>query len=289
MGRLQEAETQYLKVLASNPGFPPAMGALSNLYAWELGRIDEAVIWARRAHQSDTGSMGILGWLYFHLIELGADEQAQTVYQQMGDLDPGNFWLSIAKAYTNIKDGRFSAAREEASFLSGRVRQPWAQWLTGEVFAMSGDNNRAREFLFRVEPGYLDPDQWDQLLARRQEDACLAGHVLLNSGDEELGQKLLHRAVVYLEETLPRYIDHAHGGDSFFCHVSLGNIDRAIAALKKDFEHRHNLDDWWIISSSPSLRAIHEDPRFVIINQQAQAELARQRENLARIDAETGP
>jgi hypothetical protein len=59
-----------------------------------------------------------------------------------------------------------------------------------------------------------------------------------------------------------------------------------LSALETSLNHQHALQGWLWIASNPELRLIREDPRFKAMDQRARAELARQRENLAQIEAE---
>ena len=69
----------------------------------------------------------------------------------------------------------------------------------------------------------------------------------------------------------------------------MGDVEKSLAALQTSLTHQHVLNDWLFIAANPELSMLHEDPRFASMDQQARAELTRQREDLARIEAEAGP
>ena len=127
----------------------------------------------------------------------------------MERLAPDSHWLPVSKAWVNIRQGRYAAAKEEAMFLGRNFSNPFVLRLAGEIFANSGDFDRAREFLFRVEPRYLDREQWHDVLNEGDTDACLIGLSLARTGEEALGRDLLSFAANYWEQTAPRYIEHA--------------------------------------------------------------------------------
>ena len=100
---------------------------------------------------------------------------------------------------------------------------------------------------------------------------------------------MLSFAANYWEQTAPIYIQHADRYPSYECHAYLGNVDQSLAALEMSLSHQHVLSRWLGIAANPYLRMIQEDPRFADMDERARAELTRQRENLARIEAEAGP
>ena len=290
MGRFNEAESEFRQLLAANPDFSSAMVNIGLfLYADDLWQIDEAIKLAQNASRVDPGKIGSLVVEHFYWSSLGDDVKVRSVYQQMERLAPDSHWLPVSKAWVNIRQGRYAAAKEEAMFLGRNFSNPFVLRLAGEIFANSGDFDRAREFLFRVEPRYLDREQWHDVLNEGDTDACLIGLSLARTGEEALGRDLLSFAANYWEQTAPRYIEHADRYPAFACYAYMGDVEKSLAALQTSLTHQHVLNDWLFIAANPELSMLHEDPRFASMDQQARAELTRQREDLARIEAEAGP
>jgi tetratricopeptide (TPR) repeat protein len=256
------------------------------LYSRSLGRLDESLILAQRGHKADPGNFGALVIEYFNRLSLDDDRSAQTVYQQMEDLDAANAWLPYAKAWLNIKNSQLAAAREQARFLQKNFADPQSQWLAGILFAATGDDNQAREAFLSVDPRYLDRARWSDILNGGAEDVCAVGLTLMRTGDESLGRELVSYAANYWEQTAPLYMQHADRWPSFACHAYLGDIDKSLAALETAFNHKHVFWYWVFMANDPRLSLLHEDPRFQAMDQKVRAELARQRENLARIEME---
>jgi len=171
-------------------------------------------------------------------------------------------------------------------FLAREFKYPAAQWTAGTIYAVAGDYASARELLLRVDPRYMDPEQWPDILNEGSNDVCVVGLTFARTGDQALGNDLLRYAANYWEETLPRYIKHADRWDSFECHAYLGETEKSLAALQTALDHGHMLWRWLWIARNPELRLIHEDPRFKAMDQRARAEIARQRENLAQMEVE---
>jgi TolB-like protein/Tfp pilus assembly protein PilF len=287
MGRFAEEESAYLQLLSANPEFSSGMANISwTLYLKDLGQLDDAVVWAQKSNRADPGKINGLVLEYAAWLNLDDDTRAQSIYQQMEELDAESRWLPRAKSWMDLKHGRYAAAKEEAMFLAQGFKNPGAQWSAGIIYARAGDYARARELILRVDPRYADREQWLDTLNEGTDDVCIVGLTLARTGDETLGNELLHYAANYWEETLPRYIKHADRWPSFECYAYLGDVEKSLAALEIALDHGHALRTWLFIASNPELRLIQEDPRFKAMDQRARTELARQRENLAQMEAE---
>ena len=287
MGRFFEAESAYKQLLSANPEFSSGMVNMSwVLYGNALGKLDEAIIMVQNANRIDPGKISSLIVEFAFWTGLGDHQKAQGVYQQMEALDAEHHWLPSAKAWSNIRQGRYAAAKEEGLFLQQNFNSLSVQDRAMGILARSGDYERARETLLRVEPRYLDPAQWSDLLNEGSGDACWIGLTLIRTGDEQLGRDLLSYAVNYWEKTAPLYIQHADRYPSSECYAYLGDVEKSLDALEISLEHLHVLRNWLGIASNPELRMIQEHPRFAAMDEKARAELKRQREHLAQLDQE---
>ena len=290
MGRFAEAESMYKQLLAANPEFSSGMVTMSwGLYGNPLGRLDEAIVMVQNANRVDPGKISSLIVEYTFWLGLGDHQKAQLVYQQMEALDAGNRWLPAAKAWSNIQQGRYAAAKEEGLFLGRNFNSLNVQEMAMGILARSGNYDNARQTLLKVEPRWFDPGQWSNVLNEGTNDACWIGLTLIRTGDEQLGRDLLGYAANYWEQTAPLYILHADRYPSFECHAYLGEVEKSLDALEISLNHQHVLSNWLFIAANPELRMLREHPRFAAMDEKARAELRRQREHLAQLEAETGP
>jgi len=290
MGRYDEAEATYKQILAANPEFSSGMVNMGwSLYGLDKGRLDEGITITRAAHRVDPGKISSLIVEYTFWIGLGDYQSAQIVYQQMETLDAGHRWLPAAKGYTAIRQGRYAAAKEEGLYLLQNFNSLAPQRHAFRILARSGAYEQARIVLLKIEPRYSDPEQWSDILNEGTGDACIVGLTLLRTGDEQLGRELLTVSANYWEQTAPLYIQHADIYPSFECHAYLGKVEKAIDALEISLEHGHVLRNWLGIAVNPELRMLQEHPRFAAMDEKARAELERQREHLAQLEAEAGP
>jgi len=289
MGRYDEAEAAFKQLLAANPEFSSGMVNMGwELYGNDKGRLDEGIIMTREAHQIDPGKISSLIVEYTFWIGLGDYQRAQVVYQQMEALDAGHRWLPAAKAYSNIQQGRYAAAKEEGLFLLQNFNSLAPQGNAFNILARSGAYEQAREVLVKIEPRYFDPEQWPDILNEGAGRACIVGLTLLKTGDEQLGRELLTFSANYWQQTAPLYIQHADSYPSYECLAYLGEVEKSLDALEISLEHGHLLRRWLGIAGNPELRMIREHPRFAAMDEKARAELNRQHENLAQLEAEAG-
>jgi len=287
MGRYDEAEAAYKQLLAANPEFSSGMVNMGwYFYGLDKGRLDEAVTLTQGAHRIDPGKITSLIVEHSFWLSLGDYQRAQVVYLQMEALDAGHRWLPAAKAWSNMQQGRYAAAKEDGLFLWRNFNSLAPQGHAFRILARSGAYGQAREILLKVEPRYFDPEQWPDVLNEGTADACIAGLTLLRTGDEQLGRDLLGYSTNYWEKTAPLYILHADSYPGFECHAYLGDVEKSLDALAISLEHQHVLRDWLGIAINPELRMIQEHPRFAAMDKTARAELKRQREHLAQLEAE---
>lgn len=276
LGEFERAEQLYLEVIELNPNFPSAQNALSELYADSMGRFDKAAKWAVNVKATDSGSMWILFNEFRRLSAVGATRLADKVFQRMEDLDQDHNFITTAGAFSNVRRGNFDAAIEYATSLAAPDQLPFSQWLGGVVRFFTKDYDGARQAMLRSYPGYYDRQQWPRLFEGGREDACIMAWVFMHTDDQSLGRDLATDTIIYLEETLPQYIEHADRNSSAACHAVLGDKEAMLRSLELWVSHNH-IENWLFIRRSPPFESILDDPRFIAMDQHVSEELERQR------------
>jgi hypothetical protein len=152
------------------------------------------------------------------------------------------------------------------------------------LYTLAGDYPAAREALLAAEPSLLDRGRWPAIIEARRDTACVAGWVLLRTGDEQAGADLLAAAAGYLESELPKFIEHADRAEVYYCQAPLGARDKALAAIETRFAHGH-YGGWWLLRHMPQMEPLWGDPRFEATLQRVEAEMAVQREEVIRMEA----
>jgi TolB-like protein/Tfp pilus assembly protein PilF len=271
---LDRAETLFLETLDLEPNFPPAYSGLAYV-ARERGRLDEFFRWNQQSLRLDPGSMALLMDQYMVLIQLGLNEQAQEFFTRMEEVDDQHFMLSIARAETNVMRGQKTAAIEHANYLVQSVNQPWPLWMAGVIYATNGDYQKARELMLSPGRPYDDVDEWPKLLTDFGDDACDIAWVLMKTGDEELARNLLIYTVAYLEEELPKYIEHGDRHGVTACHAALGDKEATLASLEDYVEHGH-LEGWAYLRMWPPFEFLLDNARFIELDSRVNQSIAAQ-------------
>jgi hypothetical protein len=107
---------------------------------------------------------------------------------------------------------------------------------------------------------------------------------MVNSGDEQLGGDLVRASLDYLEQELPRYIEHADRYSIEACYMVLGQPEKALSAIETRVSHGH-WHQWWFMRRMPLYEPLRGEPRFEVAIQKIEDDLVVQRANLA--DTET--
>ena len=99
-----------------------------------------------------------------------------------------------------------------------------------------------------------------------------------------MGFELLEMVTTYLQEELPQYTE-IYPYQLVDCYAALGDFDQALESLSKTDEHRL-WAGWYFLERSPMFEPIWNEPRYLEFLTNLHAELARQRENLAHLEAQ---
>lgn len=273
-GDYHRTELLLNEVIDLDPDFALGYVGLADLEL-NRGNIDKSLAWNRIALDKDPGNIDLMTTRYFDLRDLGLTGQAENVYEKMVALNGEHITVFIVSTFSSILDNKPAAAREQAESFIQKFTFPWAPFFAGMVHAYTASYDRAKELMLSSRPGYLEPDKWPALLEEFDDDACMVGWVLLQTGDEELGRQLLQETVVFLEETLPRYIKHADSYDISQCYAALGDVEAVVADLETVVEHNH-IAGWNQKINSPAMQIVRDDPRFIELNRRVNEEIQRQ-------------
>jgi TolB-like protein len=279
MGRYEEAERELDRLLELDPGFVSAFGAKA-LLASQRGQVYDQVHSLQRILEADPGRMGTYAQLIWAYLDLDYIEPLEDVRRKLLEINEEHPLIGLVDLFSGIYFGNYDGALESARWTYARVGRPaYLQRVIGYINAMKGDFPAARQAFEIAEPRFFDPEQWRAAIETLPEDACFAGILLLRTGDEELGQQLLERSVDYLQNELPRYIEHADRYDVESCLLALGRKEAALAGIETRVSHGH-LHQWWLWRRWPSYEPLWGDPRFEALMAGIEQDIAAQRARL---------
>jgi len=283
MGRYDEAETQFLRLIESDPDFAQGYIGLADLYAFSLGRFADAVGWLKKARAKDPGNIGVLLDQVFIALNMQDEAAAEALQQRMLDIDPQSWAVGAADLFINLSRGNFAGAIEAGQWTLPKLANlPNVQSWVALTHALNGDFTRGRGLLAQAYPGWEDPDQWPRMIQENGVSACIVAGIFSRSGDEARAEKLMDQAIAYYDSLTP-IIEHADSLAPINCWVIRGDDDKALAMLETEVEHGH-VAGWWLDYRWPWWDGLRSEPRFKAAMQKIQDRVAEQRRMVAEMN-----
>ena len=289
-GLFSLAERQYLQVIELDPDFEGAYTGLADLYVVKLSQFDKALALYRKASQLDPDNPSSLLTqlaLYRELGDVAAMEGIRNaIAAAMGE----GFWMvGFADVWLGLARNDVDGTRESLNLLLPRIEKiPYIKVLVGPIALLLGNKGRARELFVDANPGWLDPEQWDRLIQDNPYYPCIFSWILINTGDEELGNDLLRQTTAFHEEILPAAVEHADDWAPDICYLTGGDNEKALNSIETQLEHNHL---YWreLFYRLPMYDQIRDEPRFRAVVEERERRIAIQREAVAQMNAKQSP
>ena len=288
-GLLLLAERQFLQVIELDPDFVGAYSELAILHM-DLGQFDKALALFRKASQLDPGNPSNLLWQLNVYQQLGDIKAMEGIRNAIAAATGEGFWLvDFADVWLGVARNNVDGTRDSLDLLLPKIdKLQYAKELAGLVEVFFRNKDRARELFVDANPGWLDPEQWDSLIQRAPFYPCIFSWILINTGDEKLGNDLLRQTTVFHEETLPAVLEHADMFVPDICYLTSGDNEKALNSIETQLEHNH-LYRRDLIYRYPMYDQIRDEPRFRAVVEERERRIAIQREKVAQMDAKQSP
>jgi TolB-like protein len=287
LGRFQEAEQQLLELIENDPDFAPANSMMASIKA-NMGRFDEQVTWLKKSVAMDPGRIMLRMAEAMALLNLGDEASFTETRQATEAIDPDHFvngWLDVVG---NLYQGNHAGALEAVRWVDSKLgRQPSFQITFGFVHILAGNYENARTAFEIGEPRFFDRNHWEAALEQQNGLGCIFAWVMARTGDEALGRDLLEATIDYLENDLPRYLEHPDRFGYTDCYLIRGDLENGIAAFEQQVADGH-YGEWWIFTSLPWYEALRGTERFEAAMRTIRENNSAQQENLRRMEAGAG-
>jgi tetratricopeptide (TPR) repeat protein len=293
LGLYTLAEGQFRKVIELNPDFAPGYANLGTLYMLYMGQFDKALSPYNKAVELDPGRLGnymLLIYLHNQLLDL---EAAQTVRDRMASLGAPEWRLGYADVL--IDSTRSLITQEPAGTLESinrllpKIRHHKFESGVVAFLALTlGDVQLSRKMILTSDPGWLEPDQWPELVERSRTNACFVAWVLVHTGEEKLGSALLREAISFIDDALPLAVEHSDLGSPEVCYLTAGDTEKALVAIETRLSHNH-LYAWRFVQVLPMYDLIRHEPRYQAASAEYERRIGVQRENIEKMEAESQP
>ena len=109
--------------------------------------------------------------------------------------------------------------------------------------------------------------------------------LMSQTNDEAMGAALTSKVIRYYEDELPGYLRHPERFDISICYLNEGSYEKAIETTLTRLNNGF-WSGWWQWQRNPVARPIVEDPRVQDAVARMKEDLAMQRENVRRMEAE---
>jgi len=287
------AEGQFEKVIKIHPDFAPGYSSLAVLYMLYMGQFDKALPLFDKAVELDPGNHTYNSLLVFNYLQLRDPEATQVVRERMASLGAAEWRLGFTDVLIDfnisISTQNPADTLESINKLLPKIRNlRFHKGIVAFLAAVLGENQLSREIFLSAEPGWLEPDQWPELIERHRTNVCLVAWVLYDTGDEELGSALLSQALSYFDDALPLFIEHPDMHAPNICYVMAGETENALLIIETQLSHNH-LYAWRAASLLSVFDAIRHEPRWLAADAEFERRISVQRENVEKMAADQVP
>jgi len=281
-GRAEEALTLIRRNIERTPELPGNYGAMAE-FQTQLGHLGEAQRWIQEARRRDpvdpykwyTECVGFLN--------LGDVLSAEDCARQLREAHPEKVVSDGMWPLLHTYRGERKAAIATLKPASERVPgyQPWVRWLA-DLIAGQGDVKRARRLMVDNFPELIE-DGLD--LATDDLKAAVFFAAILHANGETQRRDVLLLAVEERTATMHRIRGVGYGILDVYIHAMRGARDRAIAGLHDAIDVGWRAapwdpweNAWWTLRRDWKLANLREDPEFIALLEELEAEIAKQRQ-----------
>jgi tetratricopeptide (TPR) repeat protein len=283
-GLYKLAEGQYQKVIELSPDFAPGYASLAVLYMLHMGQFDKALPPINKAIELDPGNHRYRSVLIFNYLQLGDLDAAQIVREKMASLGAPEGMLAFEDVLIAADKGNSADTLESINRLLPKMKSQFHRGIVGFLALVHGDIQLARQIELTSEPGWLEPEQWPELVERSRRGACQVAWMLMNTGDEQLGSALLRQAISYLEDSLPLVHEHTDWDHPEVCYLTAGDAEKALQIIETELSHNHLYA--WVAHQQPMYELIRHEPRFQATLAEHERRISVQRENIEKMAAD---
>jgi TolB-like protein/Tfp pilus assembly protein PilF len=282
LGRVDEARQQLRQLLEMDPDFALAYEALGD---WELrtGQLADAIQLFRKGLELDPSNGRLLTRTAGVHIALGDFDAVADLRKQMDE----QFGVSNGPGYTVDYDAYLAQSEwAESIKVLDTLQPPYnsiAFVLQGytTTYVNSGNFQKAREYLMKLRPFAFDRELWQQEYTGIGGPNCDDAGILIESGDESLGQDLLQFFIRDLEERSsdPNFRSR-ESVELMMCYLLDGSFDKAVDILDRQTVQGRLLEWWWYFDVRPWWDQLADNPRYIDLTNRIDFLLAEQRELL---------
>jgi TolB-like protein len=279
-GRVEEAMFMVREGIRLNPDFPNFYRRMSGMLN-ALGRVGEARRWHQEVLHLNPEGLGDWSADCLFLLQLADDLMAESCVQDLLSKYPGNMAVVNLQFNLNVTQGNHQKQLDLMGPLAERfaahpIGSRQVQFALGVTFAQMGDLAKAKvhfemaypEFFLTGDPG-VDDTNW--------EDALWIAWLLKETGIAERAEMLLSAAEKTIA-TRHRTRGLGYGVSDVVILCIRGDNEAALTQLRKAIDEGWRTDWRIALYQDVRLAGIADDPRYIAMVQEVEADISAQRE-----------
>lgn len=284
IGNVDEAIEQIKRNIGEWPAFPANYGFMSEFLS-DLGRLGEAQRWRLEWHRSSPGNAQAWATYCSGFLDLEDVNSARECMEQLGNAYPGNhfaraWWLPVH---------RFQRDWSTALTLTDSLIELWGGWrdykrFRAELLVALGKPNEARLQMNETYPDLLESEVQLSTTFGGDLNAALVFAAILNAAGELEQRDILLTALENAMAEMQRIHGEGYGVLDMYVHAIRGNRELALAAFKEavDLGWKVSMEElylhWWHLPDDWMLGDLRQDPEFIILFKELEAQVAVQRQ-----------
>jgi len=276
-GQSEDAEAQFYRVLELAPGFTQAPWGLSEINR-DKGQVDEAIIWMRKAINSDPGNINsriILVRLYLIINDL---QTAKSEFFDAKKITPQHDSYLFVESYLDQFEGNYEIAMERIQKeQENKPNDLQIKKLIGYLYMLQGQNDKATQTWL---PLYPNNDKVGfELNGNDLDEAVDLVWSLKQIGQMQKADNLI-TAIYALMKTMP---ENKIIKPNFLLLAIQGKPEAAAKGYAQLLKGG-SISNWFVFDQLPYLASMRQEPEYLKAHHQLMENNKIQREHLAQID-----
>jgi len=281
LGRSDEALAHYHRVLEIDPDYAPALRAVAIFYL-TTGTKTDAIPWLRRAIAADPSNPEPIAMMVGTYLDLRDLERATFWIEQARRLDPESFLFLLGdfmiKVYEHDEENLMDVAQNVLAVNPGC--SPCIDMIR-RLSIRQGEFDLARQVYIDYFPEFENAE-YPVVNLMNVAPAIQFAYVLSEIGEESHAENLRSTALSVISDS-QRLGIFGFGISDVMVYAQQGEKDEALRALRTALDEGWRLF-WWSDLEDPTLDFIRNEPEFMAIVAEIEADMAAQLEQIREME-----